>query len=205
VNNTAVYTSPEQLFNAGQSVVNLEWKIPETNSEAKYPIRAQLNMYDEPIQTAQTVLKTFHGTKTFSILEPITTSSIMDEGELVARAGLLYSSNDNPAVHYRIIAPDGTCVIGKSDSCLIKGSTVGHRGNTVSVEIGEQIYRIRYSGQNSPLERFSVTSVDPIVGTWSIMLESDDGIIPEAHAIADVHLKVKYRSTYTNLITVSSE
>jgi hypothetical protein len=75
----------------------------------------------------------------------------------------------------------------------------------VSVEIGEQIYRIRYSGQNSPLERFSVTSVDPIVGTWSIMLESDDGIIPEAHAIADVHLKVKYRSTYTNLITVSSE
>jgi hypothetical protein len=123
----------------------------------------------------------------------------------VARVGLLYSSDDNPEAHYRVIAPDGTCVIGKSDSCLVKDSTIGNRGNTVSVELDGQIYRVRYSGSDSPLERFSITSVDPIVGTWSVMLETDTGIIPEAQALEDVRLKAKYRATYTKLVTVASD
>jgi hypothetical protein len=117
----------------------------------------------------------------------------------------VYSSDNNADLHYRVVAPDGTCVIGQSDSCLVKDSTAGNRGNTISVEIGEQIYRIRYSGQNSPLERFSVTSANPIVGNWGVTLESDSGVIPEVHAVKDVYLKIKYRSTDTNLITVTSD
>ncbi|HWP78571.1 MAG TPA: hypothetical protein VNL34_02840, partial [Candidatus Nitrosotenuis sp.] len=205
VDGNVVYTSPEQLFNKGQSVVNLYWDIPEVGVESKYQITARLNMYDEQINTTSTSLRTFQDTKIYPIFEPVITDSIMDGEEMVARVGLLYSSDDNPAAHYLVIAPDGTCVIGKSDSCLVKDSTTGHRGNTVSVEINGQIFRVRYSGQDSPLERFSITSIDPIVGTWSVMLESDDGIIPEAQALEDVKLKAKYRATYTKLVTVASD
>ncbi|MBI5146015.1 MAG: hypothetical protein HZA84_02210, partial [Thaumarchaeota archaeon] len=174
--------------------------------DAKYDISARLNLYDKKIDTAKTVLRTFEPTKSVPISESVSATSIVDDaGQTVARVGLVYSSDNNANLHYRVVAPDGTCVIGQSDSCLVKDSTAGRRGNTVSVEIGEQIYRVRYSGQNSPLERFSITSVDPIVGNWNVTLESDSGIIPEAHAIADVAVKMKYRSTYTNLITVRSE
>jgi hypothetical protein len=185
-------------------VVNLEWSIPK-GAEPKYQVSAQLNLYDKPISTSQTTLRTFQDTKMYSIFEPVMTDSVVDNGEMVARTGLIYSSDDDPTLHYHVISPDGTCIIGKSNSCLVKDSTTGNRGNTVSVELDGQIYRIRYSGQNSPLERFSITSVDPIVGTWSVMLESDTGIIPEAQAIEDVHLKVKYRATYTKLVTVASD
>jgi uncharacterized membrane protein YgcG len=205
VNDTVVYTSPEQLFNKDQSVVDLEWSIPEVGVESEYPINAQLNLYDKDIKTTQTTLKTFQATEVFPISQPISVTSITDGNEMVARVGLMYSSDSNPTLHYTIVSPDGVCVIGKSDSCLVKDSTTGHRGNTMSVELDGQIYRVRYSGQDSPLERFSITSVDPIVGSWNVALESDEGIIPEAHAVEDVNLKVKYRAAYTKLITVASD
>jgi hypothetical protein len=206
VDDKEVYTSSEYIFNKGQSVIDLEWSIPKIGQDAKYDISARLNLYDKKIDTAKTVLRTFEPTKSVPISESISANSIVDDaGQTIARVGLVYSSDNSANLHYRVVAPDGTCVIGQSDSCMVKDSTAGNRGNTVSVEIGEQIYRIRYSGQNNPLERFSITSVDPIVGIWNVTLESDSGIIPEAHAIADVAVKMKYRSTYTNLITVRSE
>ncbi|HEX9845848.1 MAG TPA: hypothetical protein VGA92_05225, partial [Candidatus Nitrosotenuis sp.] len=205
VNGTIVYTSPEQLFNKGESVVNFEWKIPNVRAESKYQVSAQLNLYDKTIETTSLILRTFQTTRIFSISEPVTINSVMENGDVVARAGLLYSSDTNPSLHYRIVAPDGTCIIGKSDPCLVSGSTAGFRGNSVNVDLDGQIYRIRYSGQDSPLERFSITSIDPIVGNWIVTLESDDGVIPEAHALEDVRLKVKYRANYIKLITTTSD
>ncbi|MFN3654234.1 MAG: hypothetical protein ACK4TO_02775, partial [Candidatus Nitrosotenuis sp.] len=205
VNDKIVYTSPEQLFNKGQSIVDLEWSVPETDVASQYNVRAQLHLYDKEIKTAQTTLKTFKATDILSISQPVSVDSITDGDETIAKAGLMYSSDTNPLLHYRVVAPDGTCVIGKSNSCKIKDSTTGHRGNTQSVELDGQIYRVRYSGQNSPLERFSITSVDPIIGTWFVTLESDEGMMPEVQAIEDIQLKVKYRASYTKLITVASE
>ena len=105
---------------------------------------------------------------------------------------------------------------------------MGNRGNTVSVTLGDQVYRVKYSGHDGPLERFSITSVDPIVGKWGVMLESVSDVIPDepamenpilkfltelfmkvsdpdVHAVENVVLKVKYRPIDTNLITVSSD
>ncbi|MDC8438009.1 MAG: hypothetical protein LV468_03300, partial [Candidatus Nitrosotenuis sp.] len=205
VDGKAVYTSPEYLFVKGQSVVDLDWLVPEVGASTQYNVNARLNLYDVAIDTATTKLNTFPATKQYSITSPVIADSVIDDGKMVARAGLLYSSDSNPALHYRVVAPDGTCVIGKSDSCVVKDSTTGHRGNTVSVELDGQVYRIRYSGQDNPLERFSITSIDPIVGTWNVSLESDGGIIPEAQALENIDVKVKYRSTYTKLITVTSD
>ena len=101
-------------------------------------------------------------------------------------------------------APDGTCVIGPSDNCLVTHSTIG-QGNFKSVTIGDQIYRVRYSGPEDPLERFSITSVDPIVGQWKVEIVSTNGLIPSAHAAQDVFLQVKYRAENTSFVTISSK
>jgi len=90
-----------------------------------------------------------------------------------------------------------------SEECLVSDSTLESRGGIVTVEHGEIIYRIKYSGPDSPLERFSITSIDPFAGKWSITLESMDDFTPQAFASEDIKLKVKYR-TVSELITVSS-
>ena len=73
-----------------------------------------------------------------------------------------------------------------------------------SIEHNGIIYRVKYSGVDSPLERFSITSVDQVSADWNITLESVDDFIPQAFAMQDVHLKVKYRTT-SEMIMVSSE
>ena len=62
-----------------------------------------------------------------------------------------------------------------------------------SVTIDDQIYRIWYSGPDNALERFTITSVDPIIGNWSVYKETSEGIIPEAYA-DDGSIKIKYRA-----------
>ena len=101
------------------------------------------------------------------------------------------------------MSPDGTCVIGSTEECLVNESTFGKRGNVESVTIDEQIYRIRYSGPDNALERFTITSVDPIVGNWSVYKEST-GMIPEAYAEED-SLKIKYRAQKAPVDTGVSE
>jgi hypothetical protein len=97
-------------------------------------------------------------------------------------------------MRYKVMAPDGTCVIGGADNCLVTQSTFGLKGNFKSITIGDEVYRVRYSGLDSPLERFSITSVDPILGSWKVEIDSDNNLIPQVHAMEDVFLKVKYRA-----------
>ena len=101
VNDKVVYTSPEQLFNKDQSVIDLEWAIPEVGTESEYAINAQLNLYDKAIKTTQTTLKTFQATEVFPISQPVSVNSITDDNEMVARVGLMYSSDSNSASIWR--------------------------------------------------------------------------------------------------------
>jgi hypothetical protein len=203
VNGKVEYTSSEYIFK-DITAIDLAWNVPE-DSQTSYDIKARLNLYDKEIDTASTTVNTFKSTKSYPISDVINVQSIVDkEQKLVARAGLLYSSDANPGLHYRVVSPDGKCVIGGSDSCAVKQSTLGKRGNAESIEINGQVFRIRYSGQDSPLERFSITSVDPIEGVWSVSLESDS-IIPEAHASEDTQIKIKYRTMFAKPITLTSD
>ena len=54
------------------------------------------------------------------------------------------------------------------------------------------------------LERFSITSIDPLVNDWIVSLETSDGVIPQAQAMKDMPIKVKYR-IHSETITVYSE
>ena len=58
---------------------------------------------------------------------------------------------------------------------------------------GDQVLRVKYSGADNALERFSITSIDPITGQWTVSVENEDGFIQQAHAVEDISVKVKYR------------
>jgi hypothetical protein len=80
-----------------------------------------------------------------------------------------------------------------------------HRGGIDSVILDGQIYRVRYSGADSPLERFSITSLDSVLGEWRVEIELDESMIPLAEAAEDNPIKVQYRAERSPLITVRSE
>jgi len=135
--------------------------------------------------------------------EPIT--AIVDElGNSIARPALLYASNQGEG-QFKVTATDGTCVIGSGKQCMVQDSTLSNRGALDSVILDGQIYRVRYSGADSPLERFSITSFDPVIGDWKVEIEPETGLVPFASAEDDMLLKIKYRAVRSPLITVSSQ
>ena len=171
-----------------------------------YKTQTLLEIYDTSLITSEAVVNTFARTQIMSLPSVSVISPATDEqGNSIARPALLYASNPEDTSRFRVTSPDGTCVIGSSENCLVQESTLTHRGSLDSVLIDGQIYRVRYSGADSTLERFAITSFDPIVGEWSVELESQDDIIQYASAAEEMSLKVKYRAERSPLVTVRSE
>ena len=84
---------------------------------------------------------------------------------------------------------------------MVNESTYGLRGKFTSVILDNQVYRIKYSGPDSVLERFAITSIDPILGQWSVELISEGNLLPNIFAEENTVLKIKYKAD-TTLITV---
>jgi len=202
VDGKTVYTSPGQLFKVGQTPIILEWKTQPTDQLANHNIQAVANVYDQSFASQATV-NIFSATKAIPITAPIKIESITDNnGHTIANPQILYSSFNNEGnMRYKVVAPDGTCVIGGSDKCLVTGSTFGLPGQVKSITVGDQIYRVRYSGLDSPLERFSITSIDPIIGKWNTEIDSQQELLPMAHAMQDIFLKITFRPVVTPFVT----
>ncbi|RDJ30883.1 MAG: hypothetical protein DWQ17_07825, partial [Crenarchaeota archaeon] len=194
------------LFKPGFNDVELSWMIPKNVQKLDYNISARVDLYGNDLSTSTGILNTFVRTQSKQIQDFVELDLIRNaNGDVVARPSLIYASNnDDSDMRFRVVSPQGTCVIGSDDSCLVSSSTFGNRGDLTSVQIDGQIYRIKYSGANNPLERFSITSFDPIVGDWSVQLESTNGIIPFAQATSDVNIKVKYRAELSEITTLNS-
>jgi hypothetical protein len=85
----------------------------------------------------------------------------------------------------------------------VKDSTRSNSGRLSSVQYGEQTLRIKYSGPDSTLERFSITLIDSIIGDWTITLETEEGLIPQAQAVKDLSIKVKHKIHSKTIIVYS--
>jgi len=201
-----VVSSATEFFGAGETQVLLEWVIPKEGQQMIYVVQAKLDLYDTSVTTEKAYMSSFMKTQLISLSEMQTIKPLTDQvGNTVAQPALLYASDfayDN--LRFRVIGNGGFCFIGATDECAVKESTLGNRGGIESIEHNGIIYRVKYSGADSPLERFSITSVDQISPDWNITLESMDDFIPQAFAMEDINLKVKYR-TISDLITVSSD
>ena len=177
----------------------------ETELATNYQISAKLNVYDEVVATTKTTLHTFPTTVSSSISKPVDVKVLTNEdGKRVANAALLYSSDKNAKLQYRVISPSGVCFIGQSDTCLVTGSTIGKPGNMESFDLEGQVYRIKYSGNDNPLERFTISSIDLIVGKWDITLESADGVAAPTITLENVLVKIKYTAQNEELVTITS-
>ena len=158
-------------------------------------------MYDKSYITGIATLDTFVRTKIVPVSDQSGIVPATDElGNIIARPAMMYSSNDGSG-SFRVTAPDGTCVIGSG--CLVEQSTLNHHGAMDSVLIGGHIYRVRYSGEDSPLERFSITSLDSVLGDWNVKIVDNSPFT--AAASDDVPVKVQYRAEHSPIVTVGSE
>jgi hypothetical protein len=129
---------------------------------------------------------------------------IEKNGAILSEPVLLYASNTQNEFKFQVTAPNGQCIIGTGDECSVKDSTRSNRGGLSSVQYGEQTLRIKYSGPDSTLERFSIISIDPIIGDWTITLETEEGLIPQAQTVKDLSIKVKHK-IHSETITVYSD
>ena len=195
-------SSQSMLFSPGQSKVDLSWSIPKTGDETTYNVSAVLDLYGDTSSTSSGKLYTFAKSSIVSLSQIQSISSVTDEsGNVIATPAMIYASDTEKNLQFRVIAPDGQCIIGANNGCIVQDSTYDRRGGLYSVEVDGQIYRVKYSGADNVLERFSITSIDPIVGDWIVQLETHDDYIPQAHAMADTAMKIKYR-TVSNDVTL---
>ncbi|MEK0351963.1 MAG: hypothetical protein QQN57_03635, partial [Nitrosopumilus sp.] len=144
-------------------------------------------------------------TLSMSAYDMKTLEIIEKDGNVLSEPVLLYASNtQTDEFKFQVTAPNGQCIIGSSEECSVQDSTRSDRGGLASVQYDGQTLRIKYSGTDGALERFSITSIDPIVGDWIVTLEAEEGFIPLAQAVKDLTVKVKHRIN-SETITVYSD
>ncbi|MEX0861815.1 hypothetical protein, partial [Nitrosopumilus sp.] len=188
-----IVSKRSQLFGTGQTQIIFNWNVPNSDVYIDYNIQGVVELYDSKITTASSVLATHPKTITVAASEIPSLEVIQRDGKILADPALVYASNADPNVRFTVIDPQGQCIIGIGNECIVNDSTRGNRGGLESIPYGDQILRVRYSGADNALERFSITSIDPIVGQWAVSLESEDGIVQQAHASEDINVKIKYR------------
>ncbi|HJT10041.1 MAG TPA: hypothetical protein VJ771_04590, partial [Candidatus Nitrosotalea sp.] len=200
------YTSPPQLFATGQTPVSMLWQVPSGGTIKDYQVNAIANFYGQSFTTETSPITSFQSIKTITISTPIDIEMLQENNNTVAKPAVLYSSFKNEGtMRYHVTAPDGTCVIGGASDCLVTQSTFGLRGAFKIVTIGDQTYLVRYSGPDNLLERFSITSVDPIIGQWKVGIDSQSSLLPQAQAANDVFMKIKYTSAENSVVTLDSQ
>ena len=193
------------LFEPGQTPVELEWKIPKVGRQMTYDVQAKIDFYNTSISTETAQLNSFMKTQVIplsqtTILEPITDKA----GKIIAEPSLVYASDYyHENLRFRVLDQDDHCIIGGSEDCAVQGSTLDEYGGKASVEHYGTILNVKSPSPDSSIKRFSIDSVDPLPSKLKITLESMDEFVPEASALEDIDLKVKYR-TISEIVTVKS-
>ncbi|MDF2423554.1 MAG: hypothetical protein OPY09_05015, partial [Nitrosopumilus sp.] len=193
-----------QLFGTGQTQVIFNWNVPTSDGHITYDFAGKVDLYDATISTESALVSSYPKTVSVAASDMPALQVITNDEQILADPALIYASNSNSELRFKVTDPQGQCIIGSEAECLVKDTTLGKRGGLESVPYGEQILRVKYSGADSALERFSITSVDPIIGQWNVSLESDDELFQEAHASEDPIVKIKYRY-HSETVTVKSQ
>ena len=106
----------------------------------------------------------------------------VDESILLPRViqGSLFTSarGDESKVNLEITTPSGQCVIGQNSNCLVSESTRKPGEIYSIVSIDDINYKIRYSGNDVRLEKFSIvpedTSSKIVIDNWDIKIIKDE-------------------------------
>ncbi|MCH9041875.1 MAG: hypothetical protein IIB80_06950, partial [Thaumarchaeota archaeon] len=200
-----VVSERAEFFGTGQTKVSFDWKVPSSGELSTYELQGKVDLYGSTEITSSALLYSHPRTLSMSAYDMQTIQVIEKDGNVLLEPVLLYASNtQTDEFKFQVTAPNGQCIIGSSEECSVQDSTRSDRGGLASVQYDGQTLRIKYSGPDSSLERFSITSIDPIVGDWIVTLEAEEGFIPLAQAVKDLTVKVKHRIN-SETITVYSD
>jgi len=199
-----VVVKKSQFFEIGQTHVIFNWNLPDSDGYSSHDFQGRVDLYDNSTITESALVHTHPRTVVISAHDMESLEVIEKDGQVLADPALIYASNSDSDLRFRVIDPQGQCIIGGTEECLLNENTRGKRGGLESIPYGDQILRVRYSGADNALERFSITSIDPITGQWSVSLETDEGFIQQAYAMEDISVKIKYRY-HSETITVFSK
>jgi hypothetical protein len=199
-----IVSKKSQLFGTGQTQVIFNWNIPKSDDYITYDFEGKVELYDTTISTESALVSSYPKTISVTASDMPALQVITSDEQVLADPALIYASNADPTLRFKVTDPQGQCIIGGAAECLVKDTTLGKRGGLESVSYGEQILRVKYSGADNAFERFSITSIDPILGQWNVSLESDDESFQEAHALEDPIVKIKYRY-HSETVTVKSQ
>ena len=127
------------------------------------------------------VIEKFNRISDSDILISLDEKKIQDS-ELMPRviqASLFTSARGQESdVNIQVSTSDGVCVIGQDTSCMVNESTRKPGAIYEIVTIDEQNYKIRYSGPDVRLEKFSVlpeSSGIPIdIKNWNVQVIKDE-------------------------------
>ena len=105
-----------------------------------------------------------------------------EESSLVPRViqGSLFSSarGEESNVNLRLTTNDGQCIIGQKSDCLVTESTRKPGEIYSIVTIDDINYKIRYSGNDVRLEKFSIVPEDPTskidIDNWNVEIIKDE-------------------------------
>jgi hypothetical protein len=191
VDGNKTYTSLPQEFGPNQTSVNLEWKTESLQDIVPHHLSVVAEFYGKQLDSDTKTVTTFPSTQSIPITSPIDVDVLKNKtGSVIALPKVLYASYKHDGdENFKVVAPDGTCVIGRLN-CLVTNST-NNTEQHKSITIGDQSYRIRYFTGNDSLERFAISSVDPIIGQWHVEIDSDGKPVHTIHT-DNVFVGVKY-------------
>ena len=182
------------------AVFSMNYKIPSADSIGKYTVTADTHFGQ--IEKSFFVVNEFDTTSSISsdsssklskIIEkfnriagneiPITLDEkSADESTLVPRViqGSLFTSarGEESNINLRVTTSNGQCVIGPDLNCLVSESTRKPGEIYSIVSIDDVNYKIRYSGNDVRLEKFSIVPEDSnskiSIDTWNVEIIKDD-------------------------------
>ena len=127
------------------------------------------------------VIEKFNRISESTILISLEEKTIQDS-ELLPRViqGSLFTAarGQEAVVNIQVSTPTGECVIGQDTSCMVNQSTRKPGAIYEVVTIGEENYKVRYSGSDVRLEKFSILPESSEIGIeikdWNVQVLKDE-------------------------------
>jgi len=158
---TSVRPSPSAGF-------EYAYDIPESDSLGSYEIAVDVgfdsksvtfDVVEEPaVQPSRIIDKVNRIAESEVAITPESkTSEGHDLAPRVISGSLLTPARgEESSVNLQIVSPDGVCIIGQAEGCLVSDSTRAPGSIYAVVEFGGADYKVRYSGPGAVFEKFSI-------------------------------------------------
>lgn len=200
VDGTQVSQFADHLFDRGTSVMELDWTVPSTDNTTEHSVQAVATFYGHTFASDKAEINSYVYKKITPLANMQPIQSFVDkQGNVIANARSLYSSfvTSNGTL-FHVVSPSGVCVIGESSACLVNESTLTASERYSVVTLDGANYTVYYSDIHSHLQRFSITSLQPITGDWKITLENNG--IEQKDLENAVRVNIKYAAEDKQLL-----